>query len=45
MHANLSKVGRLAGLVLSDLVQGVLTALLSLAKCLSLFGDVHHLIY
>lgn len=38
----LGKVGGLAGLVLSHLVQSVLLALLPLAKCLSLLRNVDH---
>ncbi len=38
----LGEVGGLAGLVLGDLVQSVLAALLALAVGLSLLGDVHH---
>jgi len=38
----LSKVGSLAGLVLGDLVESVLGALLSLAEGLSFLGHVHH---
>lgn len=40
---NLGEIGSLSGLVLSDLVESVLMAFLSLAKCLSLFWNVHHL--
>jgi len=43
MTTYLRVVGGLAGLVLRDLVDGVLLALLALTKGLALFGDAHHL--
>jgi hypothetical protein len=43
MSTYLRVVGGLAGLVLRDLVDGVLLALLALAKGLALLGDAHHL--
>ena len=39
---SLSKVGSLAGLVLSDLVGLVLTAFLASTVCFAFFGYVHH---
>lgn len=43
MSTYLRVVGGLAGLVLRDLVDSVLLALLALAKGLALLGDAHHL--